>query len=31
MFLNNKKINLEDVFYAFYKDNQIFIIKKEAK
>lgn len=30
MFLNNKKINLEDVFYAFYKDNQIFIIKKEA-
>lgn len=31
IFLNNKKINLEDVFYAFYKDNQIFIIKKEAK
>lgn len=25
--LKNKNINLKDVFYAFYKDNNIFIIK----
>jgi len=25
--LDNKKIKLEDVFYAFYKDKEIFIIK----
>ena len=25
--LERKRINLEDVFYAFYKDNNIFIIK----
>ena len=25
--LNKKNINLEDVFYAFYKDNNLFIIK----
>ena len=25
--LANKNINLEDVFYAFYKDNNVFIIK----
>lgn len=27
--LNNKKIKLEDIFYAFYKDNSVFIIKYE--
>lgn len=25
--LNNKKIKLENIFYAFYKDNNLFIIK----
>ena len=25
--LQAKKVNLDDVFYAFYKDNQLFIIK----
>jgi len=25
--LKNKKLNIEDVFYAFYKDNNFFIIK----
>ena len=25
--LDSKKVNLDDVFYAFYKDNQLFIIK----
>ena len=30
--LENKKINIEDVFYAFYKDKDIYIIKdKEIK
>lgn len=27
--LERKRINLEDVFYAFYKDNNIFIIKNK--
>ncbi len=27
--LQDKKLNLEQVFYAFYKDNNLFIIKKE--
>lgn len=27
--LKKKKINLNDVFYAFYKENNIFIIKKD--
>ncbi len=27
--LNNKKVDIEDVFYAFYKDNEIYIIKNE--
>ena len=25
--LDRKNISIEDVFYAFYKDNNIFIIK----
>ena len=25
--LESKKVKLDDVFYAFYKDNQLFIIK----
>ena len=25
--LDNKKLKLEDIFYAFYKDNSIFIIE----
>ena len=27
--LNNKKIHLNDVFYAFYKNDEIYIIKKD--
>lgn len=27
--LKNKKINLKDIFYAFYKNDQIYIIKKD--
>ena len=27
--LNKKKITLENVFYAFYKDNDLYIIKKD--
>ena len=26
-FLDNKKIELEDIFYAFYKDRSIFVIR----
>lgn len=29
--LNNKNVLLKDVFYAFYKDSEIYIIKKELK
>ena len=25
--LKKKKLNLEDIFYAFYKDTSIFVIK----
>lgn len=28
--LNTKNIDINEVFYAFYKDNEIYIIKKEA-
>ena len=27
--LNKKKVNLTDVFYSFYKNDQIYIIKKD--
>lgn len=27
--LSNKKVNIDNVFYAFYKDNEIYIIKKD--
>ena len=28
-YLESKNIELKDVFYAFYKDNNVFIIKKD--
>ena len=27
--LNKRNINIEDVFYAFYKDKNVFIIKND--
>ena len=27
--LNKKKINLDNIFYAFYKDDEIYVIENE--
>ncbi len=29
MILSNKKVDIDNVFYAFYKDNEVYIIKKD--
>ena len=27
--LDNKNLNIEDIFYAFYKDNKVYVIKND--